>query len=254
MSLSFSVITVCRNSRHTIARTIESVLSQGYNPLEYIIIDGASNDGTQDIVASYGNTINTFVSEPDGGIADAFNKGINMAVNDVVALINSDDMLLPGTLETVADYFRTHPQTDVVHGDVLLYEGERFVKRIKPSGRWWYPWRLVLFNHPATFVQREIYKQHGIYDSSYTIAMDVEIFLRWVRNGVNIDYLPEPLAVVQGGGVSGKRALEGYREVKTALLSNRFSTILTHIQFVARLGLQFILYVSERLRQLTRDT
>jgi GT2 family glycosyltransferase len=203
--------------------------------LEYIIIDGDSNDGTQDIISSYGNAINTFVSEPDGGIADAFNKGISRAKGDVIALINSDDILRSGTLETVVEYFHKHPQADVVHGDVFLYEGERFIKRIKPSGRWWYPWRLVLFNHPATFVRRKVYEQYGFFDTSYRIAMDVEIFLRWQSNGVTIKYLPEAFVNMKQGGLSGQHAAEGFLEVRNALLNYGYSSILANAQMAGKM-------------------
>ena len=146
---TISIITVCRNSAATIAKSIESILVQKDPGVEYLIVDGASTDGTQDIVSSY-QAIDLFISEPDKGIADAFNKGIQLATGDIIGLVNSDDELSPSAVATVRRYFSEHPDVEVVHGDVLLFEGRRVVKRLKPSGRWWYPWRLVLFNHPST--------------------------------------------------------------------------------------------------------
>ncbi len=244
-----SIVTVCHNSAKTIVSTVESVLVQIYSPLEYIVIDGASDDGSQELVTSYGSAISFFLSEPDAGIADAFNKGIRQAGGEVIALINSDDVLLPGALEQVADFFRNNPTVHVMHGDVLLYEGSRFIKRIKPAGRWWYPWRLVLFNHPATFVRREVYEKWGLFDVSYAIAMDVEIFLRWLRKGVTIAYLPDTLVAIQAGGVSGRSALQGYREVKRALSAHGYSALLANIQYFARFGLHLIVVTQEKLRE-----
>lgn len=248
-----TLITVCRNSEATIAKTIESVLSQKDSGVEYVIVDGGSVDRTQEIVCSY-QGIDRFVSEPDQGIADAFNKGIHLATGEIIGLINSDDQLCPAALASVRRYFSDHQDVDVIHGDVLLLEGNRVVKRVKPSGRWWYPWRLVLFNHPSTFVRRDVYNQFGFFNTTYAIAMDVEIFLRWIRIGVKIAYLPEVLVAMRAGGVSGQRAFDGYREVKRALLANQFPAIPTTIQYIARFGVQFIVSVCEIMRSLKRDT
>jgi len=249
-----TMITACRNAESTIGSTIESVKSQRFPRLEYIVIDGASTDSTSKIVRSFGTMINIFVSEPDGGIADAFNKGVARSSGDIIGLINADDQLLPGSLNKVCDFFAAHPDIDVLHGDVLLKEGARVIKRVSPAGRWWYPWRLVLFNHPATFVRREVYDRCGLFDTSYTIAMDVEIFLRWLRNGVKITYLPDTLVAMQAGGLSSQHAFLGYREVKRALLANRFPAIPVNIQYIARFGVQFVVSMQGKLRSLTRYT
>lgn len=241
-----SIITVCRNSSATIAKTIESVLTQKDANTEYIIIDGGSIDGTQDIVNSYSG-IDCFVSEPDQGIADAFNKGIIRASGEIIGLINADDTLCPDTLDTVRMFFLHHISTEVLHGDLMLYEGERIIKRLKPSGRWWYPWRLVLFNHPATFVRRSVYQQYGKFDIGYAIAMDVEIFLRWLTMGVSICYLPEVLAKMQIGGASGQNALKGYREVRRAALEYGLSPLLAQLQFMGKVTLWWLLELKEKV-------
>ena len=243
-----TVITVCRNSAATIRRTIESVLAQKDPQVEYLIIDGGSTDGTLEIVRSFGSRVDTVLSEADGGIADAFNKGIRLARGGLVALVNADDALLPGALPRVVAYFREHPGTAVVHGDVLLYAGEQFVKRLRPAGSWWHPWRLVLFNHPATFVRREVYQVHGLFDPDIAIAMDVEIFLRWMKNGVPIGYLPEPLARMAGGGVSGRRAREGFLEVRRALVGHGFSPTLARLQFWGKCLVHSLIGLSGRWR------
>lgn len=240
-SQKISIVTVCKNAASTISETIRSVVTKKTNNIEYIIIDGASSDGTKDIVKRYSSSIDTFVSEEDCGISDAFNKGIFLANNELVYLLNGDDRLVPGALNIVMEFYKENPSVDVIHGDVLLYEGATFVKRVKPSKRWWYPWRLVLFNHPATFVRKNVYEKYGGYDKSYKIAMDVEIFLRWRKNGVNIAYLPKPLARMQAGGVSGRHAREGCRECFKALIDHGYPSKLAQLQYYGRLVLIFFI-------------
>ena len=245
---TISVVTVCRNSAATIEKTIESVLAQKESGVEYVVVDGASTDGTLDIVRSY-QAIDSFISEPDQGIADAFNKGILLATGDIIGLINSDDQLCPSALATVRRYFSEYPDIDVIHGDVILLGGSKVIKRIKPSGRWWYPWRLVLFNHPATFVRREVYLQYGLFDTSYRIAMDVEIFLRWMSSGVKIKYLPEVLVNMQAGGASGQQAITGYREVQRAALHHGFHPFLVNLQLIGKLCVWWMLEVIAKINQ-----
>lgn len=220
-----TIITVCLNSRSTIDQTIKSVLSQKQVGVEYIIIDGGSTDGTQEIVRSFGSGIDVFVSEPDGGIADGFNKGIALSSGAIIGLINSDDRLLPGSLQKVIKFFQSNTDSQVVHGDLLLYSGDRLVKQVTPAGRWWYPWRLVLFNHPATFVKKSVYDRYGLFLTKYRIAMDIDMFLRWVTAGVRIDYLSSPLVAMHYGGLSDRRPFEGYREAKRAFIENGFPVL-----------------------------
>lgn len=217
-----SIITVCLNSRSTIERTIQSVLAQKQDGVEYIIIDGGSSDGTQEIVRRYGCEIDVFVSEPDKGISDGFNKGISLAHGEIIGLVNSDDSLLPGALHKVLEFFHDFPDAEVVHGDMLIYSRNQLVKRLTPARRWWYPWRLVLFNHPATFVRKTVYNAHGLFSLRYRIAMDIDIFLRWRTAGVRIAYLPEALVAMHYGGLSDTKPYNGYQEARCAFIEQGF--------------------------------
>lgn len=234
VSPSITIITVCLNSSATIWRTLRSVIEQKGVDTEYIVIDGGSTDGTQDIVRGFGEGVDLLVSEPDRGISDGFNKGIALARGEIIGLINSDDALLPGALQKIRDFFRDNPECQVVHGDLLLYSGDRLVKRVVPAGRWWYPWRLVLFNHPATFVRRSVYESYGNFSLHYRIAMDVEIFLRWIVSGVRIGYLPEPLAVMHYGGTSDRHPYDGYREVRRAYLEYGYPAVPVWLLYAAK--------------------
>lgn len=202
--------------------------------MEYIVIDGASTDGTQDRVRSYGTQIDCFVSEPDNGIADAFNKGIARASGDIIGIINSDDELLPGAVIKVLDFFASHPDALVMHADMYLYTGGRFVKRVTPATRWWFPWRLVILNHPATFVRKQVYLRYGLFSTNYRIAMDVEMFFRWKRADVAIAYFHETLARMAMGGLSDTSAYIGYREVRDILVEKGYPVIVVYLHYYSR--------------------
>ena len=249
-NLPISIVTVCRNAESTIAGTIESIRGQQYPELEYIIIDGASTDSTPDIVLSYGRVIDIFVSEPDRGIADAFNKGISKASGEIIGLLNADDEFLPGTLNKVCDYFSRHPDIDVVHGDVLLSKGERILKLVRPAREWWYPWRLVLINHPATFVRKRVYENYGLFDTNYLIAMDVEIFFRWMSSGVKIQYVPEVFVNMQAGGASGTQATLGFDETRMAALRHGFTPFLVYLQFLGKIAVWCMLRLKDNVWRL----
>jgi len=251
-SALITMITICRNAEATIAHTIESVKNQLFPRLEYIVIDGASTDSTINIVRSYGKMIDVFKSEPDNGIADAFNKGIACASGDIIGFINADDQLLPGTLAKIAQHFEAVAELDVLHGDVLLYDGDEFVKQIAPAGRWWFPWRLVLFNHPATFVRRRVYERCGQFDTDYRYAMDDELYLRWVRSGVTVHYSAEPLVRMQAGGASGMNTTQVFIEKRRALLAHGYPRMFVELQFICRFAVQMVAVMQEILRKIKR--
>lgn len=235
------------NSASTIKDTVQSILEQKYaGELEYIIVDGGSTDGTLDIVSEFQQHITRVVSEPDDGISDAFNKGIGIATGDIIGMINSDDRLLPGVLQKIADYFDANNEVEVVHADLELYDGDRFVKILKPPRYWWIPWRMILFNHPTTFVRREVYRTCGLFDTSYRFShMDFELFLRWVKAGIVIHYLPETLVRMQAGGASGRHIYKGFRENIRALRSHGYPMAPAYMQFFTKHLVQGLLCITK---------
>lgn len=123
--MKISIITPCFNSASTIRDTIESVLSQNYQNVEYVVIDGGSKDETPKIVAEYGHKITKFVSEKDNGIYDAMNKGIKMATGDIVGILNSDDFYISeDILSSVASAFNNNPDVQAVYGDLLYVDAD----------------------------------------------------------------------------------------------------------------------------------
>jgi glycosyltransferase involved in cell wall biosynthesis len=243
-----SIITICKNSSTTLRRTIDSVLlQQWYGKLEYIIVDGGSTDDTMDIVRSHGDKISKSISEPDNGISDAFNKGIAMADGGLVGIINSDDFYVPGTFAKVQKYFEEYPDVEVLHADLMLYDGERFIKMLKPPRYWWIPWRMILFNHPTTFVRRHVYEKIGNFNLTYRYSMDFELFLRWMKAGITIGYIPEVLVNMQAGGVSGRNIYLGFSENLRALKAHGYNLPLAFLQYISKHVAQRILNIFSRI-------
>ena len=201
--MKISIITITYNSAETLESTIKSVIEQGYEDLEYIIIDGISTDGTLDIINKYRNSISYFVSEKDNGISDAFNKGIKAATGDIIGIINSDDMLYTDALKKVNSFFESNPDTEVLHANTLRFtdeNGKGYV--VKPDTDLDKMKYTFLLNHPSVFVRAEAYEKHGVFSVDYKYAMDYELLSKMYFNDVSFGYLDEILSCFREGGVS----------------------------------------------------
>lgn len=206
--MKISVITVAYNSAATIRDTIESVLSQTHPDIEHIIIDGASEDGTMDVVNAYRDRIATIVSEPDRGLYDAMNKGIQLATGDVVGILNSDDFYdSDRSVEIVAEEFAQSPNADVVFGNVVFVREDDLqqVVRFYNAGRF-RSWKLRfgwMPPHTATFITKSAYEKSGLYSLDYDIAADYEMFVRLLLvAGLDFRQVGQVLVRMRAGGVS----------------------------------------------------
>ncbi|MDH4318268.1 MAG: glycosyltransferase [Desulfobulbaceae bacterium] len=205
--LEISIITVSKNSVTTIADTIKSVLSQKYNNIEYIVVDGGSVDGTADVVGCYGDVVDKFVTEEDNGIYDAMNKGIQFASGEVIGFINSDDFYASSeVIVKVAKVF-SDPTVDACYGD-LCYVKQGDVNSVI---RYWrsseFTPGLFLHGwcppHPTFFVRRCVFERLGGFDLQYKIAADVELMIRFIEvNRIRTRYIPEVLVNMRMGGAS----------------------------------------------------
>ncbi|MBO0948734.1 glycosyltransferase family 2 protein [Fibrella forsythiae] len=226
--MTVSIITVVYNGADTIADAIDSVLGQTYPMIEYIIIDGNSTDGTQAIIAGYGNRISQFVSEPDKGLYDAMNKGIQRATGDIIGILNADDLYRhTEVISRIVDTFSQY-QADAVYGD-LVYSQRESPERImrywragtyRPGAflRGWMP------PHPTFFVKSNVYQQHGYFTTTLRSAADYELMLRFVhKHQIQIAYLNEVVVVMRLGGVSNSsltNRLRANREDRVAWQMN----------------------------------
>jgi glycosyltransferase involved in cell wall biosynthesis len=193
--MKISVITPSFNQGSFIERTIQSVLQQNIQNLEYFVMDGGSQDETISILEKYADRL-TYISEPDDGQAHAVNKGLSCASGDIIAWINSDDIYYTDTLKKVIDYFEMHADIDVVYGKALHIDQHDKVIEPYPTEIWNIN-RLkqtCYLSQPAVFFRRKLITQYGMLDKSLSFCMDYEYWLRLALKGVRFAYLPELLA------------------------------------------------------------
>lgn len=227
--MKISIITAVYNREATITQAIASVRAQAQPNVQHIIIDGASTDGSLAAIEASRHVDMLVVSEPDGGIYDALNKGIALAVGDVVGVMHSDVFFASDrVLEKVATAFQT-TGVMAVYGDldyVSATDETRVVRRWRSGAfspaklrRGWMP------PHPTLFLRREVFARHGAYDTSYRIAADYEAILRWfTREDLRPAYIPEVLVKMRLGGESNRslgKILRKSSEDYRALRSNR---------------------------------
>lgn len=230
--MKVSIITVSYNSRAFIEQTIESVLSQNYKNIEYIIIDGGSIDGTVEIVKSYGDNISNFISEKDKGIYDAMNKGIRLSGGDVIGILNSDDFYINNdVISTVVNEFMTK-DPDSVFADLVYVRADDLDKIVRYySSDNFYP-KKVAYGwtpaHPTFFVKKEIYERYGLYKTDFLIAGDYELIARFlVKNNVSYSYIPKVFVKMRTGGISTRNLKSKWilnKEILRACAENGIKT------------------------------
>lgn len=215
--MKISIITITYNSAKTLARALQSVQSQSYNEIEHILVDGASTDGTRQMIEEYANHQSSvsnhssisvrWVSEPDEGIYNAINKGIRMATGDVIGFLHSDDVLKSAdSIAQIAKAFVVS-KADVVYGDLQYFRGGKIIRRwvsnpFHPSmlKYGWMP------PHPTVYVRREVYEQVGLYDEWFSISADYDMMLRIFQSNYRVYYVPEVLVCMETGGASNRNA------------------------------------------------
>lgn len=235
--MKISIITVAFNAARTIADTLESVAAQTHAEIEHIVVDGASTDGTLQIIERHRKHISRLISEPDQGIYDAMNKGLVLAKGEIIGFLNADDVYAHnGVLERVSATM-AKDGLDALFGDaefvnpdrpdqpVRRYRSERFHPKRIAWG--WMP------AHPALFLRRHVYERFGMFRTDYRIAGDFELVAR-MFHGDTLTYrhLPEVLVRMQTGGVSTggwRNTLLLNREVLRACRENGIPTNLPKI-------------------------
>ncbi|MCV0437831.1 MAG: glycosyltransferase [Hydrogenophaga sp.] len=232
--MHISVITVCFNSAGTIERALRSVASQDWSEVEHIVIDGGSTDGTLSIIDRHRKSLAVVVSEPDKGIYDAMNKGIDRATGDIVCFLNADDAYADdGVLSRVACEMQDR-HLDALFGDVAFFRPaapEQTVRRYRSDrfrpDRLAYGWMPA---HPALFMKRTIYEQVGGFRTHFRIAGDFDFIARAFGPGhLRYKHLPQVLVRMQAGGVSNAGLRSKWRLNREVLQSCRENGIRTNL-------------------------
>jgi len=248
--MKVSIITVVYNREKTIERSIQSVLNQSYKDIEYILIDGASKDGTMKIVQAYKDRIAVVVSEKDKGMYDALNKGIKAATGDVVGILHADDEFASTeTVDKIVQQLQTSSSTDAVYGDV------GFVKEDEPGKIIRYyssaifkpkllPWGFIPA-HPTFFCYRKFFDLYGLYRTDLEIAADFDLLVRYLhQHQLKTVYIPEMLVKMNLGGKSTSgisSTLRINKEIKQILREQQLPS--SYLRLYARYFIKVLEYL-----------
>lgn len=219
--MKISIITPTYNSAKTISRTIDSIISQDYKDIEYIVVDGLSSDDTLSIVKECESKIKiNIIYEKDNGIYDAMNKGIKMATGDIVGILNSDDFYEnESVLSDVAQTFGDEI-IEAVYGDISYFGDD-----INKVTRYWKAGEYTESNlnngwvipHPALFVRKSVYEKCGLFNTDFKIAADYEFILRILKvYKISVKYIPKIFVKMFNGGNSGSslnQRIKGWKEL-----------------------------------------
>ncbi len=253
--MKISIITVCYNSAEFIRTAIESVLSQSYSNIEYIVIDGGSSDDTVSIIHEYENSIAYFISEDDQGIYDAMNKGVALASGEVIGILNSDDFYPHReVLSEIVTTFEKYQDVDMVLGNVDYVSAKDLTKSVRCYSSFKFsPWKMrfgFMPAHPAAFIKKTAYDQVGQYKLGYKIGADFDMFVRmlWVYK-LPFSKINKSCVRMRIGGVSNS-SFKSYWVITSEILrSLKENKIYSNIFLVSmRLPIKFFQLVFARFR------
>ena len=212
----FTIITVVRNGATTLQKCINSIKAQTFQDFEYLIIDGASSDGTIELIRDNSDFISFAVSEEDQGLYFALNKGLKLARGKYVGILNADDIYFPNTLDLVQEAFRKDFNSDVIYGAMSYFSQPGQVHFIHSDEL---PNRMIF--HPTCFVSSQTYKRIGEFETKYRIAADYEFIMRCFKAGEKFLGLRIVLASFSDGGISARLRFRSI--IETSEIQARFN-------------------------------
>ena len=226
--LKISIITATYNSGKTIRDTLESVLNQSYKNYELIIKDGGSNDNTVEICREYENLFEgrlKVISEPDKGIYDAMNRGIDNASGDIVGILNSDDFYTSDDiLDRIAKEFSANKDLDAIYGDIHFVSPDNLTKCTRYYSSSYFRPSLLRFGfmpaHPSFYVRKEVYDKYGLYDLQFRTSSDFEWIVRlFAKNHIRAKYIKKDFVTMRTGGES-TAGIEAKRKVNNDIVAS----------------------------------
>lgn len=242
MKPKISIITAVLNGREHVEQTIKSVIDQEIPGIEYIIIDGGSTDGTLDIVKKYEAKLSRWISQPDKGIYDALNKGIELSKGDIIGIINSDDWYARSVIKEIIDVFTKNPEIDIIHGDISLVTDKKAITIVPSVDCKRLNIRPVI-NHPTCFIRRRAYSAYGTFKLDYKIAADYELLLRMCLGGAKFYYMPQVITYMREGGISDRYAFSAAAEVRKIRIFYGVCKIQAYVEYV----IEYILLILRNL-------
>lgn len=218
-----SIITITYNSEKNLQDAITSIKNQTYSNIEYIIIDGNSSDSTVDIIKANAENINFWITEPDTGIADAWNKGLLMAKGELVGLLNSDDIYHPEAIETVVSSYLKYGKNTLYYGTTYTFNDVCLLRKIEKYFSMNNLSRGFGFLHTSCFVPMEVYKKIGVFNEKIKIAVDTDFLLRALKDNINFQKSTH-VNYMRMGGVSDLNINKAYKEYIELLVKYNFIT------------------------------
>lgn len=204
--MRLSIITPVYNAEKTVEKTLLSVIHQPRQvELEYIVIDGGSQDHTLEIIQKYADFIDIIISEKDRGVYDAMNKGIQKATGDIIGIINADDWYNDNVFQIVEQTFADHPDTSILYSPIHNYFNGEYLNTFSPGHLDRLPFKFTI-NHPSCFVRRSVYEQIGTFDLNYRFAADYDFILRTYQAGFSFHAVETPLVSYSLNGMSSNPA------------------------------------------------
>ena len=250
-----SIITVVFNGDKHLERTINSVITQSYDNIEYLIIDGGSTDGTLNIIRKNEDKIDYWISEKDYGIYHAMNKGIRLSQGTIIGMINADDYYLENTIEDIVNISLKN-KVDIIYGDMLFHkvDKQQLVKAhsfgLKNN---FFPYSLhwilldMLFPHPSSFITMQCYQNVGLYDDSFKIAADYDFVLRAYKKNASFFYLEQALSIFSDGGIS---TCIDHNIIKSELDKARYKNLGFFNSFLINTTINILLLIKKSYRKL----
>lgn len=242
MEPKLSVITIVYNNVRDIERTMLSVLNQSYPNIEYVVVDGASNDGTKEVIAKYADRIGCFISEKDKGIYDAMNKGLALATGDYVLFMNSGDEIY--STDTVKQVFNSHHNADIYYGETEMFDdnwnslGQR--RHQAPASFNWRSFKYGMnISHQAIYIKKSITQP---YDLQYKYSADIDWIIKAAKKAAVIVNVNNYVAKYLVGGISKQKHLESLKE-RFRIFSKYYGllpNVFNHLWIAGKLGVYFL--------------
>ncbi len=211
-----SVITIVRNSRETIEKTILSVANQSYKNFEYIVVDGNSTDGTTDILKKHNKLISKWVSEKDSGSIDASNKGVSLAKGEIIFILCADDFIKKNTLESIVKGFNLNKNCSFVYGDMAMVTKKKIISY---SGNYSFKKNIIVgnptFNYPSIAWKKDVFEKIGLYTPSFPWNNDYEFLVRLYFNKLEGVYVPNYSVYRKPGGQGEVHIFKSYIDILT---------------------------------------